>query len=509
MMRATTKRLDERLLFALSEFVAAHMGLYFPRERLRELERGMGLAAAEFGFDAVEACIQWLLSAPLSKSQIEILASHLTIGETYVFRDNALFELLREHVVPEIVRRRRGKERQLRVWSAGCSTGEEPYSLAILLNEIVPGLADWHLTMLASDINPLFLRRAAAGIYSEWSFRSAPRWVKERYFRKLKDGRYELLPEIRKRVTFSYLNLAEDSYPSLLNNTTAMDLILCRNVLMYFTPELVKRAAHSFYHCLVDGGWLIVSPAEASQLLFSQFVTVNFPGAILYRKASNPDFQVPSFPASVAAEPDAPRFKPQPDFVKQVSQCGFVIANEDSKPETRADLYEAALEDYSQGRYPETVEKLLALAADGRHDSKVMILLARAYANQGKLAEASKSCEQAIAADRLNPACQYLLATIQQEQGRIEDAVVSLKRSLYLDPNFVLPHFLLGNISQQQGRLQESERHFRNALTLLQSCRHDETFPDSEGMTAGRLSDIIRCSAFWEKSHGGSKANPH
>ena len=501
MMLATTKRLDERLLFALSEFVAAHMGLNFPRERLRELERGMGLAAVEFGFDAVEACIQWLLSAPLSKSQVEILASHLTIGETYVFRDNALFELLREHVIPEIVQRR-GKEQQLRVWSAGCSTGEEPYSLAILLNETVPGLADWHLTMLASDINPLFLRRAAAGIYSEWSFRSAPQWVKERYFRKLKDGRYELLPRIRKMVTFSYLNLAEDSYPSLLNNTTAMDLILCRNVLMYFTPERVKPAAHSFYHCLVDGGWLIVSPAEASHILFSHFVTVNVPGAILYRKVS-------SFPSSATAEPDTARFKPQPDFVKQVSQCGFAIFNEDSKPETRADHYEAALEDYNQGRYPEAVEKLLALPADGRNDCKVMILLARAYANQGKLAEASEWCEQAIAADRVNPACQYLLATIQQEQGRIEDAVMSLKRSLYLDPNFVLPHFLLGNISQQQGRLQESERHFRNALTLLQSYRQDEVFPDSEGMTAGRLSDIIRCSAFWEKSHEGSKANPH
>jgi chemotaxis protein methyltransferase CheR len=504
MMLAMTKRLDERLLSALSEFVAAHMGLYFPRERLRELERGMGSAAAEFGFDDVEACVQWLLSAPLTKAQIEILASHLTIGETYFFRDHALFELLREQVVPEIVRQRLGKTQQLRIWTAGCSTGEEPYSLAILLSEIVPGLATWHITMLASDINPAFLRRASAGIYTEWSFRSTPPWVKERYFRKMQDGRYELLPQIRDRVTFSYLNLAEDGYPSLLNNTNAMDLIFCRNVLMYFVPARAQKAARNFYHCLVEGGWLIVSPAEASYL-FSDFAPVRFPSAVLYRKVSSSKFQVSSFPSSATAEPEVPRFKPQPDFAQEVSGFGPVISNENSKPETlnsepSEDLYEQARQDYERGRYAEAAQKLARFSVDGRNDCKVMVLLTRVYANQGRLAEAVEWCEKAIVADKVNPAAHYLLATIQQEQGRIQDAAASLKRALYLDQNFVLPHFLLGNISQQQGRRQESERHFRNALALLKSYRQDEIVPDSEGLTAGRLSEIIRCTAFWEKS---------
>ncbi|MGH7846426.1 MAG: CheR family methyltransferase [Candidatus Binatia bacterium] len=499
-----TKRLDERLLSALSEFVAAHMGLYFPRERLLELERGMGSAAAEFGFDDVEACIRWLLSAPLTKSQIEILASQLTIGETYIFRDHALFELLREQVVPELVRRRLGNEQRLRVWSAGCSTGEEPYSLAILLNEIVPGPAHWHLTILAADINPLFLRRAAEGIYTEWSFRNTPPWVRERYFRKLKDGRYELLPQIRKMVTFSYLNLAEDGYPSLLNNTNAMDLILCRNVLMYFIPERAQKAARNFYHCLVDGGWLIVSPAEASYL-FSHFAAVRFPGAVLYRKVPTSEFQVSTFPSSAAAEPEIPRLKPRSDFEKRGFSDGPAIFNESSKPEAPkseipGDLYEQAREDYDQGRYTQAAAKLAQLPVEDRNDSPVMLLLARVYANQGRLAEALEWCEKAIAADKVNPASHYLLATIQQEHGQIQDAVVSLKRAVYLDENFVLPHFLLGNLSQQQGRPQESQRHFRNALTLLQSFAQDEIVPDSEGMTAGRLSEIIRCTAFSEKS---------
>jgi chemotaxis protein methyltransferase CheR len=501
------KHLEESQLAELSKFVADHMGLYFPRERLSELGRGIGSAAAEFGFRDVESCIQWLLGAPLTKSQIEILASHLTIGETYFFRDNSIFELLKEQVVPEIVRRRLGKEQTLRVWSAGCATGEEPYSVAILLNEIVPGLAAWQITVLASDINPSFLKRAAAGTYSEWSFRNTPSWVKDRYFRRLQDGRYELLPQIKKRVTFSYLNLAEDTYPSLLNNTNGLDVIFCRNVLMYFLPERAQKAAHKFYHCLVEGGWLIVSPAEASHL-FSQFAATRFPGAVLYRKVSNSlnsELQAPAFPSPTTVVPEISKLKPQADFDRQSNANGGAISHDNSEPETRtsefpADLYARSREDYDQGRYPEALQKLAQLTGDGRPDGAAMILVARIYANQGKLAEALEWCEKAIVADKVNPACHYLLATIRHEQGRIDDAVVALKRSLYLDPDFVLPYFLLGNIRHQQGERRESTRHFRNALALLKSYREDEIVPDSEGMTAGRLSEIIRGTAFWEKS---------
>jgi chemotaxis protein methyltransferase CheR len=158
--------------------------------------------------------------------------------------------------------------------------------------------------------------------------------------------------------------------------------------------------------------------------------------------------------------------------------------------------YGLVLGDYEQGRYAEAVQKLDDLAVEACGDSKAIILLARACANQGELTEALDWCEKAITADKLNPACHYLLATILKEQGRDEDAVAPLRRALYLDPNFVLSHLLLGSISSRQGRVEESERHFRNALVLLQGYGEDEIVPDSEGMTAGRLSEIIRCTAF-------------
>ena len=109
-----------------------------------------------------------------------------------------------------------------------------------------------------------FLEKAAEGLYSEWSFRDTPDWIKERYFKRKKNGLFEISPHIRKRVTFSYLNLAEDVYPSLTNGRNAMDVIFCRNVLMYFSPEGVRRIGQNFHRSLVNGGWLIVSPVEMS-----------------------------------------------------------------------------------------------------------------------------------------------------------------------------------------------------------------------------------------------------
>jgi chemotaxis protein methyltransferase CheR len=184
--------------------------------------------------------------------------------------------------------RARGEHaRRLRVWSAGCATGEEPYSIAISINKVVPAVQDWHVTLLATDINPRFQQTALEGLYREWSFRDTPPWIKAQYFSRQPGGRLAILPAIQRMVTFAYLNLVDDVYPSLLTNTTAMDVIFCRNVLMYLAPEQAKKVVHRLHHALADGGWLIVSPSETSQALFASFQTVNLPGAILYRKPTS------------------------------------------------------------------------------------------------------------------------------------------------------------------------------------------------------------------------------
>ena len=442
--------LSETTLSQLSEFVARELGLYFPRERWRDLERGIRSAARG---KEVEDYVGKLMTGPLTRPQIEKLASELTVGETYFFREMRSFEILEEVILPEITRKRHGAERILRIWSAGCCTGEEPYSIAILLDRVLPLASQWHVTILATDINPLFLQKAAAGIYGEWSFRNAPPWLKEKYFTRVADNRYQIAQHIRQKVTFEYLNLAEDTYPSLANNTNAMDLILCRNVLMYFSPELIRKVAEGYYRALVKEGWFIVSPTEVSSETFPQFASQYFEGAILYRKTAN----VRAAPVVAPAEsPTAPLMDiplPPPEAV--------VVFDE-----------------------PEIIPEEIPAP-------KQMGETARDCANKGELGQALEWAEKALAADRLDAGLQYLRGIILQERGAGEEAVLALKRALYLDPDFVLAHFALGNVEVQRQRRREADRHFANALGLLARYGPGDVIPQSDGLAAGRLKQII------------------
>jgi chemotaxis protein methyltransferase CheR len=469
--------LDDHQLSGLSEFLAARTGLHFPRERWEDLRRGIASAARELDQPDAESCIRWLLSAPVTQNLIEALANHLTVGETYFFRERRSFEVLEEHVLPELLSRRQG-QRRLRIWSAGCCTGEEPYSVAMLLDRLIPDLRRWDVTILATDINPRFLRQAAQGAYSEWSFRDTPAWVRERYFRKRRDGRYEIHPRIRGMVTFSYLNLAADVYPSFLNSTDAMDVIFCRNVLMYFAADRVKEVVQNLYRSLTDGGWLIVGPAETSHTVFAAFMGVEFPGAILYRKFVGAWTRAAAVghPAPVwvgqAAVSDPPALVAPP--MPAVEDTTLTAGPDEAPPEPDHPVAE-----------PEA--SLPPTPADHEEPS----LMARVCANRGRLDEAIAWCEKAIAADKLNPAHHYLFASIQQERGQNDVATRSLRQALYLDPDFVLAHFALGNLHRSQGKRREAERHFRNALSLLRARPHDQVLPESEGLTAGRLGEII------------------
>lgn len=454
--------LSSPLLSRLSEFVATQTGLHFPPQRWADLGRGIAAAAPDFNFSDGESCARWLLSTPMTRHMNEVLASHLSVGETYFFRGKQSLEILRQQLLPQLLQSR-SQERRLRIWSAGCSSGEEAYTIAILLDGLIPDLNTWNITILATDFNPKFLRKAAQGVYGEWSFRDAPSWLRERYFTKRDDGRFEILPRIRKMVTFSYLNFADDVYPSLSNNTSAMDIIFCCNVLMYFTAQRVKQVADSFHRALVDGGWLIVSPVEASNALFSPFTPVEFPGAVLYRKTADAGSQ-----PSVGGHPALPLFE-ETEAVPSM-------------------LLVAPVEPAAVNLSMAQAGQALTHQADER---EAISSLARSCANQGRLSEALELCEKAIAVDKLNPALQYLLATILQEQGRHDIAMQSLMHALYLDPDFVLAHFSLGNLHQSQGHYQQAQRYFGNVLVLLRKHLPDETLPEADGLTTGRLAEIV------------------
>lgn len=450
--------LSDVLCQRLSALIAENIGLHFPPERYGDLQRGITAAAEEFGFEQAPLCADWLLSTALSPQQFRALASHLTIGETYFFRERKTFDALAQHILPELLRRRRGRDQRLRLWSAACCTGEEPYSLAILLNRMLGDASDWDITIVATDINERYLQRAKEGVYGEWSFRDAPKEVKECYFTRRPDGRFAILPTIRKRVHFVQRNLALDAPLTLNPELHAMDLILCRNVLMYFTADHARNLANKLYGALADGGWLLVAPCECSQTLFARFVTVNLPGLVLYRKQAGEGAD--PFAMSAAAPPatleadSAPLLQAPPARLASSTPASTAVKSP-----------------------PPTLDQLAAGV--------------RALANRGQIREALTWSERWIAADKVNAAAHFLQATVLQEMGQREDARRSLQRVIYLQPRFALAHFALGNLARADERAGEASKHFTNALQVLRDLPPDEILPESDGMTAEQLVRII------------------
>ncbi len=443
----------------LAALVGNRLGLHYPPERWADLERGLRLAAAQAGARDAEAFAAALLGEALPQ-QLDTLAEALTIGETYFFRERRSFEILEQQILPPIVAARRHTGQRLRLWSAGCATGEEAYSLAIVVDRLLPQRQEGQVSILATDLNPAFLRSAVRAEFSDWSFRDAPPWFKERYFTPAAPQRWALAPRIRRMVRFQPLNLAQGGYPDWRNDTQAMDLILCRNVLMYFAPPQAHRVLERLQRALADGGWLSVSAAEAPLKRLHSLTPVPFDGAVFYRQAGPPlQQQTPQAPAAEAA--------PQPTLVPLPAEAAPAAVPEPACP----------------------AEHVHAPPPDE------LLLLARRQADAGQLEPARATVEQALAAAKLDASAHHLHAVILEELGRDPEARGALQRAVYLAPDFVLAHHALGQLARRQGREAEADRHFGNALALLARLPADAVLPQADGLTAGHLRALVEAAA--------------
>lgn len=462
---------DRHTLELFSRFLARNLGLFFRGERLGELRQKCEGLCRELGKDDPKALMLSLMAKPWGRETVELLAGALTIGETYFLRDPASYRVLELELLPELIATRRAREKRLRIWSAGCSTGEEPYSIAILLSRIIADLEEWDLTLLATDINPQALEKARRGVYSQWSFRDAPPWLSG-YFLTRPSGELEVRPEIRKMVQFAHLNLAEPCYPSPVNGTWELDIIFCRNVLLYFEPEVIGQVLDRLHASLGAGGALFVSPTEIDQRYLGGFDCCRYPGAFVFRKID---------PVSTPPPPTGDAL-PCREGDGRVARRRSLKASPPPSPSGPVSVEIPLPGDRAGGPPAETAQKDAA-----RFETK-----ARALADRGDFEEARRFCEKALAADRLRISGHYLLFLILAELGDQEGAELALKRTLYLDHDFVVGWFSLGNLCRKLGRAKESRRHESTCLKLLEARDPDELLPESGGMTAGGLAEVIR-----------------
>lgn len=443
---------------AVRDAVARRLGLHFPEERWRDVAKAFDATAREAGIPSLDFAAAFA-GDRLERGHVEALAGRLTIGETYFCRAPEANAILREHILPDLLRRR-AATRCLRIWSAGCCTGEEPYTIAMMLREMVPDISEWNLSILATDLNPGFLRNAREGVYGAWSFRAMPPETQRRHFSATPDGRFAIDPAIRSMVTFAPLNLCEQAYPA---NTQAMDLILCRNVLMYFEAGQARRVASRLHVALTDDGWLTVSPCEVSPALFGDFSPVAFPGAVLYRKRAE---------ETRAAAP-----------VRSIVP---------SVVPWRAPVLRAAQ------RVPASAQAI----APADDNAVAFEWQALALANEGRLEDALELCTRRCGERKLDVAAHYLRALVAMELGDMGIAEASLRHCAYLAPDEPMVSHAAGNLARANGRLAEAREHYKHAMELLSGRPSDAPVALSEGMAVARLMAHLRGLVDMEGWHG-------
>ena len=408
------------------------------------------------------------LSSPDGAVEWAALEAEITIGETFFFRYAEQFQALRTTILPGLIAARVG-QRILRIWSAGCSTGAEPYSIAILVHELLgAALPDWRVSIVGTDISTEALATARAARYGRWALRTLPPEERLRWFLPLpagpgalREGGFALRPEYRRMVRFAQgnlLGLIDGSEPI---DGADYDLILCRNVLIYFSHEHVLGIVRALGNRLAPEGWLLLGHAEPNPAFAGWITPVSLPGTVAYRR---PD---PAGPLEVSPDPPPGVVAPRDPV--------------DSPPPI------------AEGPPPPEPNPLPALAeATGTPDPEDALARIRHLADTGQTGEAWRTLREALTVTPTDARLRYYEGLLARSLGWEREAERALRGALFLDRDFVMAHFQLGLLLSALDRAAPATRALDNAGRLAHSLAPDTVLPEGDGVTAVEMVETVR-----------------
>ncbi|MDP4025058.1 CheR family methyltransferase [Methylobacterium sp. NEAU 140] len=470
----------------------------------------------------------------------ERLEAEITIGETFFFRYAEQFQALRATILPGLIAAR-ADERALRVWSAGCSTGAEPYSLAILAHEALgAALPDWRVAILGTDISAEALAVARAAEYGRWALRTMPPEERLRYFTRLpprpgalREGGYALRPEYRGLVRFergNLLTLAEPAAEPALH-----DLILCRNVLIYFDAETVAAVVRGLARRLRPGGWLLLGHAEPNPAFSAFLDPVSLPGTVAYRRRGEGFLEVsrsahaavPLDPSIVAGVGAAQRdILPPPSAgeggpaVRPGRERGATVQDQAAALTAALSHFETGLPSPDPLRGPPSPAEGGGTARESgstdpraaARDSKEAPALrpppeapspqdpahdpqdlteararVRALADAGETGAAWRAVRAALDRDPTDPRLRFYEGLLARGLGREAEAERAFRAALYLDRGFVMAHYHLGLLLLALDRPADAARALDNVVALGQALPPDAVLPEGDGASAGEV----------------------
>mgnify|MGYP002623097203 FL=1 len=452
----------------LRDYVIQRTGLQYYVDKSSDLERRLQRRLQVRHITTCDAYRELIEQDP---QEFERLVSELTIGETYFFRHAEMFRALGETVFPDLLDRN-GERRQLRVWCAGCSIGAEPYSLAILLKrQLAAGTRGWDIRILATDINSEYLAQAERGEFEEWTLRSLPAEVKDACFTPI-GKQHRIRPEYTDCVDFRQHNLVEDGLPVGSHHTGRFDLILCRNVIIYFSRDTTRQLINQFYDALTPAGWIAVGHSEPNATLFHQFQTVACPGAILYRRK----------PCAVSDAAPKVAYRESPD--RRVLRPTVTASPELADPSSTRHQRSGSAVAPPAHRQP--------VAERMRDGSQSALGELRTLADQGKIDESLARCKALLLENDLDPRVHLYHAMLLQQVDQTRECFAAVKRSLFLNRRDPFANYYHGLLLTNQGQADAADRSFRFASTLLDGLDDSHIVVEDAPLTAGDLKELLR-----------------
>lgn len=428
----------------------------------------------------------------------------LTIGETYFFRDSGQLNLLKNKLLPELLANKREKcdrnqKPSLKIWSAGCSSGEEPYSLAILVKELVPDLNQWNISILGTDINPESITKAEQGVYDSWSFRQVDAQLQKQYFEQQK-MRWKVNEPIRKMVKFHWMNLFQEAFPNSRTGIENIDLILCRNVFIYFNYQAIATVLEKFYNTLTPGGYLIAGHTELQGQNLGKLQHKVFPESVVYYRSN---LQVATSGITNFSHPILKPSSTHKDTTikSSLSVPNFNYCKNDTLAQTQLLKRAANLADLA--RSPQPLSQAEKLFHSGEYTQAIQAakqvieqqplhfdahcLISQAWANLGDYKQAAKWCQQALQIDNLSEKPYYILAHIAEEQGNVEQAKALFKKIIYLAPLSIGAYLEISFLYAKEGEQSRAKKMLATGLDLLKNVSPDLLIESYHQIPAGEL----------------------
>ena len=449
---------------ALKRDLIARTGHFYYADKDSALWERLSRRLAATGAADLESYRALLAHPQAGEAEWAALEAEVTIGETFFFRYAEQFAALRHTILPAIIKASRDR-RRIRIWSAGCATGAEPYSVAILLRRLLGNeLAQWRISILGTDINQSFLQAAQRAQYGAWALRAVPAGERAEDFLPAPDGRHwTLRPHHRALVRFERQNLTSLLDGSAPLTLTDFDLILCRNVLIYFHPEMVQRLVRALGERLSPTGWLLLGHAEPNPAFAAFLRQVDLPGTAAYRRPEGPS--PPEPPITPDAAPPAPIWTPAP------------IRPAEARPAPVA---------------PPPLPRPPAPVAAAPQDRADMVTAVRIAADGGETEKAWALCRQALDANPMVAGLHLYAGLLAWTRGEPAEAERALGRAIYLDTGHVMAHYQLGLLRLHRGDVAGGRRAIAHALRIARSLPPDTPLPEGDGLTAGAFRDLAR-----------------